>query len=44
MQVLLDLRELHLFDLLGPGVFLHPIAGENLHIDDRAIHPGGHPL
>ena len=37
VQVLLDLVELGTLDGLGAGVLLDAVAGEDLHVDDRAV-------
>src|SRR4029453_10916298 len=40
LRVLLDLRDLVLLDREGPKVLVDSFAGEDLHVDDRALDSG----
>ncbi len=42
VEVLADRGHLLFLDLQGARVLLHPVAGEHLHVDDRAVHAGRH--
>jgi hypothetical protein len=43
VQILADPLQFGFFDLPGARILFHAVAGEDPHVDDRAIHAGGHP-